>query len=366
MSYKMIRYSRRKWLRSAISFGAGISVSRILVADQNTTCPATGRADLSDGPPFFRTRGVVLTPEDLTLRDWPERAAKAGLTTIGLHAPLSPAKMVAFVGSDDGQRFLQACRQLKLNVEYEMHAMQELLPRQLYDKDPDMFTMNDKGERIRNYNLCVHSRKALEIVAENAVRLAKILKPTTSRYFFWGDDGVPWCRCRHCKGLSDSDQALIVNENVLEAVKQHDPKAMVAHLAYANTLQPPRQIKPRPGIFLEFAPIDRPYDQPLSSGNPDSHHYLEMLKANLELFGKENSQALEYWLDVSLFSRWKKPAVKLPFKPSVLADDLKTYATLGVRHVTSFAVYIDSDYVQRYGEPPIGEYGSTVLAFRPI
>jgi hypothetical protein len=37
-------------------------------------------------PPRFATRGVILLPFDLTLSDWPERAAKAGLTTIALHA----------------------------------------------------------------------------------------------------------------------------------------------------------------------------------------------------------------------------------------------------------------------------------------
>ncbi len=34
---------------------------------------------------LFDTRGVVLVPEDLSLADWPERAAGAGLTTISLH-----------------------------------------------------------------------------------------------------------------------------------------------------------------------------------------------------------------------------------------------------------------------------------------
>jgi hypothetical protein len=38
----------------------------------------------------FETRGVVLVPEDLTLKDWPERAQRAGLTTTALHLGSSP------------------------------------------------------------------------------------------------------------------------------------------------------------------------------------------------------------------------------------------------------------------------------------
>jgi len=37
-------------------------------------------------PGRFQTRGVVLIPFDLSLSDWPEQAAQAGLNTIGLHA----------------------------------------------------------------------------------------------------------------------------------------------------------------------------------------------------------------------------------------------------------------------------------------
>jgi hypothetical protein len=59
-------------------------------------------------------------------------------------------------------------------------------------------------------NICVHSPAALDIAAENAVAIARTLRPTTGRYFYWGDDGKPWCRCPQCKGLSDSDQATLL------------------------------------------------------------------------------------------------------------------------------------------------------------
>lgn len=57
-------------------------------------------------------------PEDLTLADWPERAKAAGLTTIGIHHQNSPQAVIARVKSDAGQRFLEACGRLGLEVEY--------------------------------------------------------------------------------------------------------------------------------------------------------------------------------------------------------------------------------------------------------
>ena len=108
--------------------------------------------------PAFETRGVVLVPEDLTLHDWPERAYRAGLTTIALHQGNSPTAVICSVQSDEGQRFLKRCRQFGVQVEYELHAMKELLPRHLFSQDPTLFRANNKKERTPDANLCVHSQ----------------------------------------------------------------------------------------------------------------------------------------------------------------------------------------------------------------
>ena len=144
---------------------------------------------------FFQTRGVVLTPEDFSWGDWPVIANKAHLTTIGIHHQNSPAEIIKFIRSGKGKAVLEQCRNLGLHIEYELHAMKELLPRGLFSKNPELFTAEEKGNRTPDSNLCVSSKTALDIAAENAVAMAKILTPTTHRYFYWGDDGKPWCRC---------------------------------------------------------------------------------------------------------------------------------------------------------------------------
>lgn len=314
-------------------------------------------------PAFFRTRGLVLLPEDLTLADWPQRAQAAGLTTVALHA--TPHAVATFIASEPGQQFLAQCRQRGLQVEYELHAMADLLPRALFQKDPRFFRMNENGERTPDANLCVRSERALEIVCENAVAFARTLRPTTGRYFYWGDDVKPWCRCPACRSLSDAEQAVIVENRLLKALREVDSRARVSHLAYQNTLWPPTQVRPESGIFLEYAPILRRYEIPYAQQNdPAQPDPLQALDANLELFDVREAQALEYWLDVSRFSRWKRPAVRLPWKSGVFAADLDAYGARGIRHITTFAAWIDAAYVAAFGEPPLQEYGAGLANWR--
>jgi hypothetical protein len=178
-----------------------------------------------------QVRGVVLIPDDFTLTDWPERAAAAGLTTIALHHSRSTKIVEEFVKSDGGRSVLAACEKLGLDVEYELHAMRDLLPRGLFDRYPEMFRMNSQGDRTPDANCCVHSAWALELIASNAVALCSRLMPTTDRYFLWGDDGAEGCRCRRCSELSFSDQALLLENHILKALRRQVPGATLAHLA---------------------------------------------------------------------------------------------------------------------------------------
>ena len=210
----------------------------------------------------LKTRGVVLAVEDLETLNWPLLARDAGLTTIGTH--ITPSQVSAFIQSPKGRQFLADCRKYNIEVEHELHSMKDLLPRALFSQRPELFRMNEEGVRVADYNCCVSSTAALDIIAENAVKYAAILTPTTGRYFYWIDDAVPMCKCPKCKGFSDTDQAVIIENAMLRALRKKDPKATLAHLAYVNTITPPKDIKPEEGLFLEFAPIYRQWNRPLT------------------------------------------------------------------------------------------------------
>jgi len=314
----------------------------------------------------FLTRGVILDVNDLSTVDWPKKAKEAGLTTLATH--ITPSQVEEFIQSERGQKFLEECKAHGIEVEHELHALGDLLPRGLFAEDSTMFRMNEHGKRVADYNLCVHSDKAIQTVCQNAVRYSKILKSTTGRYFYWIDDGRPMCRCPKCSEYSDSEQALILENAMVKALREQvDPNAMLAHLAYVTTLEAPRKVKPEEGIFLEFAPIYRRWDKSLldtattgwNKGQTITHgQHLKYLDDNLKVFPAETAQVLEYWLDVSLQSGWKKPAKALDWHPQVMQEDLDIYSQRGIRHVTSFAVYIDDEYIRNHGDITfVNEYG---------
>src|SRR5262249_39109713 len=157
------------------------------------------------------------------------------------HHQNSPRAVIRWVKAEAGRRFLERCGKLGLQVEYELHAMKELLPRDLLGTQPELFRMDAQGRRTADANCCACSGGALALMAENAVAIAKTLRPTTGRFFYWGDDGQPWCQCPKCRELSASEQALVVENRLCRALREVDAQAQLSHLAYANTMAAPRK-----------------------------------------------------------------------------------------------------------------------------
>ncbi len=90
-----------------------------------------------------------------------------------------------------------------------------------------------------------------------------------------------------------------------------------------------------------------------------------MLDANLKVFHPETAQVLEYWLDVSRFSNWRRPAVRLSWNREVFLADLDAYDSRRIRHITTFSAWVDADYQRHFGEPSfVGEYGVALSSWK--
>jgi hypothetical protein len=78
---------------------------------------------------------------------------------------------------------------------------------------------------------------------------------------------------------------------------------------------------------------------------------IDHLKGNLKVFPSETAHMLEYWLDVSLFSDWKRNDLKQPpWNQEIFSDDVRIYAQEGIRSITTFAAWINAAYMEKYGE----------------
>ena len=315
----------------------------------------------------FTRRGLELVPADLAWEGWLPRMADAGLNLLVVHEPHSARALADFARSPRGGALYAASSRVGIDLEWAPHALRDLLPREEFAAHPDWFRGNEAGERVPDWNLCPSSAGAREVVAASAAALARQLVPTTHRYYFWANDGRPWCHCPRCAGLCAADQNLLVMNGVLDGVRTVDGQARLSDLAYLQTFAPPESVRPAAGLFLECAPIQRCPLHALDDGGCATNR-AELARLRHLLAGwsiLDGAQVLEYWLDESWFWRAAgrpEDLPRLPFCEDVLRRDLALYAELGFRSVVSYAVMLGRDYVARHGEPPVKQYGEATLA----
>ena len=309
-------------------------------------------------------RGILIHPQDICMK-WPDRLKAAGIHVLGFHpvggqqAHLSLAAAVEGKDAPEMRAFVDALEKRDIAVEYEMHALRYLLPAELFDKAPEFFTMNEAGERYPGPNMCASSRAGLAYVADASRKLAKALPSQTHRYYFWLDDtATGGCQCPACRALSPSDQQTIILNAMLEGIRQVDPLGELAYLAYVSTLEPPRAVKPSEGLFLEYAPFHRDAHRPMADpASKENAAELKALPEILKLFDPARAQVLEYWMDNSLYSGWKRPPRPFTLDEAVMAEDVAFYKGLGFGSITSFGCFLGPDYEALYGEPPLAAYG---------
>ena len=203
------------------------------------------------------------------------------------------------------------------------------------------------------------SAGALEnwVQAPKARKLLERLKPTTGRYHIFPDDNRPWCSCPQCRKLSPADQVLMFTNILARALRKIDPKATAGYCAYKPALKVPQKVRPEPNVFVDFAPIERDYRHPLCRGRSDKDRYFKQLAPKLlDFFGAAGSQILEYWLDASMFSQWQKPMHKIPTTTAVMKADLEYYASLGYENISVIGVWLDNEYVKRFGDSPLRRF----------
>ena len=313
-------------------------------------------------------RGIVIYPTDITSLGsdtWIDFLKSSDLNLLGIHAngDENLQFLKAFVESSEGKNLLDECDRQKIDYEFETHALEELLPRELFDTHPDYFRMDKDGVRQRKFNMCFSSEGAYEAIEKSIIDIAKWMKPSTDRYFFWIDDVTDsYCNCENCSKYTPSEQALIYENRLLKMLRKVNPSATLAHLAYNNTYEAPARVKPDKGIFLEYAPINRDLTKPI----PEDH--LTNLRNNLEVFPKNSAHVLEYWLDVSRFSGWKRENLtEIQWNAENCLADIKLYNSLGFFSMTTFGAWINKEYTDKYGidstRTVIKDYGSQLKKY---
>ncbi len=306
------------------------------------------------------TGSVLIHPDELD-STWIAETVRLGIPCIGLHpvggdsAHASLAELLERLKTPEFRAILDEAAEHGIAIEYEMHAARYLLPADMFFAHPDWFRQNAEGIRTSDKNCCATNKDALAFMAKRAADTARQLYRSSHRYYFWMDDAVDSaCHCPACCAYTPSEQQMLVMNALLSGIKTVDPEASLAFLAYADCKLPPENVKPDAGIFLEYAPMDRDFhiamSDPASEKNTLQCTYPAALFA---CFGKENAKVLEYWLDNSMFSGWKKPPKAFVPNAAVIAADAVYYRERGFTDISTFACYLGADYRALHGMPDI-------------
>lgn len=304
-------------------------------------------------------RRLLIHPEELS-KKWIDRMADHGVDVLGLHpaggeeSHIHIENMLALLKTNAYRSLLDYAIQRGLKIEYEMHAASFLVPREMFERNPEYFRMDEMGVRTPKLNFCFSNEDAMALALDNAEKLAGSLYATQPNFYFWLDDDAKGsgCGCEKCRELSFSDQQLLFENRLAQRLRRVHPDAKVSHLAYYQAMHPPKEIQPAEGIFLEYAPIERDMKKTLRKQHADKAHIIALL----DVFGRKNARVLEYWYDNSYFSSWKKPPKLFQADGELIKDDIDFYASLGFDNIASFACFLGEDYEALHGDVDIASF----------
>ena len=309
---------------------------------------------------------VLIHPGELSPK-WIDRLSSCGISALGIHPEGGSRAAESLDRLLDGLRapafraLLDTAAAKGLEIEYELHAAGWLLERGLFDAHPEYFRMNAAGERTPDRNLCVSCPDALQRLAARAAGLARQLYRSGSRFYFWmDDDRDAACHCPACRQYSPSEQQLLAVNAMLSEIRKGIPDAQLAYLAYFGCVEPPRRVRPAPGVFLEYAPVEK-Y---VSANDPGRAGLIrqeaERIPELLACFGSSGAKVLEYWYDNSLFSDWKKPPRRFTPQGEIVRREVRQYRAMGFETISTFGCYLGADYEALYGEPDLTDFAAAV------
>lgn len=158
------------------------------------------------------------------------------------------------------------------------HTFEILLPYEVYYRDhPEYYSFSEKhpGENHR-YQICLTNPAVLEIVTANALNYldqhpgVKVISISQNDSYF--DFQKNYCLCEGCAKILEQEGAysgVLINfvNQVADRIKEKYPEVLVHTFAYHFTEEPPKHIKPRDNVVVQFC-VHLPKGYRLDDGVP--------------------------------------------------------------------------------------------------
>lgn len=121
----------------------------------------------------MKKKGIIILNKDFS-REWLPILKESGINTIGFHSLYQFGGMEGHLDwllNEDTQKLIAEFEANGFEIEHQLHAVDWLLPRSFFKLHPEWFRVNDKGERVNDWNLCVSNREALSFLETSAYKL---------------------------------------------------------------------------------------------------------------------------------------------------------------------------------------------------
>ena len=138
----------------------------------------------------MKERGIIILNREFN-EQWLPLMREGGYNKLGLHSLYPYGGMewhMNWLLKRQTRELIDKFENAGIAVEQELHSVDWLLPRSLFACYPEWFRMNEKGERVGDWNFCVSNEDALEYVELSAYKYALLLRQTSHNYFLWSDD----------------------------------------------------------------------------------------------------------------------------------------------------------------------------------
>ncbi|MBN2312259.1 MAG: DUF4838 domain-containing protein, partial [Candidatus Hydrogenedentes bacterium] len=138
---------------------------------------------------------------------------------------------------------------------YFVHTYGRLVPPDKYfDEHPEYYS-EINGKRVPR-QLCVTNPDVVRIAIENVLEALRN-EPRAELISVSPNDGTGYCDCERCRALDEAEgsksASLIQFVNaVADAVKDEFPNVKISTLAYLDTVQPPKTIRPRENVAIRL------------------------------------------------------------------------------------------------------------------
>lgn len=228
---------------------------------------------------------------------------------------------------------------------YFVHTYNSLVPPDRYFKDHPEYFSELNGSR-QPVQLCLTNPDVLQIVIAQ-VREVLRANPQADLISVSPNDGTGYCTCAGCLAIDQANGggtdvlngacagSLITFVNqVAAAVEKEFPGVKVSTLAYLGTLDPPRKVRPRSNVVIQFCNDLHSWRWPLtdfvSSERPLSKRYRDALVAWSKITG--NIHVWDYFVN---FDHYLGPMPNM----HVLAPSVRFYLHHHIQGIMFQAAY---------------------------